>query len=48
MRGHVLLIGGQGLFAGLASGGDQLVITAGVPFGTPGRTNLLRIAWVDG
>ncbi len=33
---------------GIAAGGDQLVITAGVPFGTPGRTNLLRIAWVDG
>ncbi len=33
---------------GLAGPGDQLVITAGVPFGTPGRTNLLRIAWVDG
>jgi len=33
---------------GLAAAGDQLVITAGVPFGTPGRTNLLRIAWVDG
>ena len=33
---------------GLANAGDQLVITAGVPFGTPGRTNLLRIAWVDG
>ena len=33
---------------GIATGGDQLVITAGVPFGTPGRTNLLRIAWVDG
>jgi pyruvate kinase len=32
---------------GIAAGGDQLVITAGVPFGTPGRTNLLRIAWVD-
>ena len=31
----------------IAHGGDQLVITAGVPFGTPGRTNLLRIAWVD-
>jgi hypothetical protein len=23
-----------------------VVITAGVPFGTPGATNLLRIAWV--
>lgn len=33
---------------GIAEAGDQLVITAGVPFGTPGRTNLLRIAWVDG
>jgi len=27
--------------------GDALVITAGVPFGTPGATNLLRIAWVE-
>jgi pyruvate kinase len=26
--------------------GDRLVITAGVPFGTPGATNILRIAWV--
>ncbi len=28
----------------LARPGDYLVITAGVPFGTPGRTNVLRIA----
>jgi pyruvate kinase len=28
----------------LADPGDQLVITAGVPFGTPGATNILRIA----
>ena len=27
--------------------GDPLVITAGVPFGTPGATNILRIAWVE-
>ena len=27
--------------------GDRLVITAGVPFGTPGATNVLRIAWVE-
>ena len=27
--------------------GDPLVITAGVPFGTPGSTNILRIAWVE-
>ena len=31
---------------GIAGPGDRLVITAGVPFGTPGTTNLLRIAWV--
>jgi pyruvate kinase len=30
----------------LAQVGDQLVITAGVPFGTPGKTNVLRIAEV--
>ena len=30
----------------LASQGERLVITAGVPFGTPGATNILRIAWV--
>jgi len=24
----------------------SLVITAGVPFGTPGATNVLRIAWI--
>ena len=27
--------------------GDRIVITAGVPFGTPGATNILRIAWVE-
>ncbi len=32
---------------GYAGIGDKLVITAGVPFGTPGTTNLLRIASVD-
>ena len=31
---------------GLASDGERVVITAGVPFGTPGATNILRIAWV--
>jgi pyruvate kinase len=29
-----------------AKPGDRLVVTAGVPFGTPGATNILRIAWV--
>ena len=33
---------------GLARSGQRLVITAGVPFGTPGNTNILRIAWVEG
>lgn len=32
---------------GLAAAGERLVITAGVPFGTPGSTNILRIAWVE-
>jgi pyruvate kinase len=31
---------------GIATPGERLVITAGVPFGTPGTTNILRIAWV--
>ncbi|MBM3597987.1 MAG: pyruvate kinase [Alphaproteobacteria bacterium] len=31
---------------GIARDGDKLVITAGVPFGTPGATNVLRIARV--
>jgi len=31
----------------LAKPGQRVVITAGVPFGTPGATNILRIAWVD-
>jgi pyruvate kinase len=30
----------------LAEPGQRLVVTAGVPFGTPGATNVLRIAWV--
>src|ERR1700704_568175 len=32
--------------ANLAREGERLVITAGVPFGTPGATNILRIAYV--
>jgi len=30
----------------IAKKGERLVITAGVPFGTPGATNILRIAYV--
>ena len=32
--------------SGVAGPGASIVITAGVPFGTPGSTNLLRIAWI--
>jgi pyruvate kinase len=32
---------------GAAEPGQRIVVTAGVPFGTPGATNVLRIAWVD-
>jgi pyruvate kinase len=32
---------------GLAKTGDKIVITAGVPFGKPGNTNLLRIAEIE-
>lgn len=32
---------------GFAEAGDSMVVTAGMPFGTPGATNLLRILSVD-
>jgi pyruvate kinase len=32
---------------GFAAPGESIVITAGLPFGTPGATNLLRVAWVN-
>jgi pyruvate kinase len=32
---------------GAAQAGDTIVITAGIPFGTPGTTNLMRIAQVE-
>jgi pyruvate kinase len=31
---------------GFARPGSRIVITAGMPFGTPGATNVLRIAWL--
>ena len=31
----------------MADAGDAMAITAGVPFGTPGATNILRIAWIE-
>lgn len=34
----------QAKIDGFAASDDRIVVTAGVPFGTPGKTNLLRIA----
>ncbi|MCA3281721.1 MAG: pyruvate kinase [Roseomonas sp.] len=34
------------LHEGFAKSGDEVVVTAGVPFGTPGTTNALRVAIV--
>ena len=31
---------------GFAKPGDRLIISAGIPFGTPGSTNMLRVAYV--
>jgi pyruvate kinase len=31
---------------GFAAKGQRVVVTAGIPFGTPGATNVLHIAWV--
>ena len=31
---------------GFAAEGDRLIVVAGVPFGTPGATNMVRIAFV--
>jgi pyruvate kinase len=33
---------------GLAAKGERIIIAAGVPLGTPGATNMLRIAYVGG
>ncbi len=32
---------------GFAEPGQRHGVTAGMPFGTPGRTNLLRVAWIE-
>jgi len=36
------------LRANIAKAGDRIVVTAGVPFGTPGATNVLHIGWISG
>jgi pyruvate kinase len=33
---------------GIAKGGDRIIITAGVPFGTPGSTNVVHVARLIG
>ncbi len=33
---------------GLASGGDRIIVTAGVPFGVPGSTNVVHVARLTG
>ncbi len=33
---------------GIAVGGDKIIILAGVPFGTPGSTNVLHVATIKG
>ena len=33
---------------GFAKSGERIVVTAGIPLGTPGSTNLLRVAFVGG
>ena len=33
---------------GFAGAGERIIVVAGVPFGTPGGTNNLRIATVGG
>ena len=30
-----------------AKAGDRIIITAGVPLGTPGSTNILRFAFIE-
>ncbi len=37
---------GVAMSQGFASPGNRIIVTAGVPFGTPGATNMLRIAFV--
>ena len=32
---------------GFAAPGERIIITAGVPLGTPGATNMLRVAYLS-
>jgi pyruvate kinase len=33
---------------GVAKAGDKVIMVAGVPFGTPGSTNVLHVATITG
>jgi pyruvate kinase len=33
---------------GIAKGGDRVIVMAGVPFGTPGSTNVLHVVRLTG
>jgi pyruvate kinase len=33
---------------GLGKGGDRIIVTAGVPFGVPGSTNVVHVARLSG
>ncbi len=46
-RQAVLSAAGAAREHGFASAGDQIVVTAGVPFNQPGSTNILRVAPCD-
>jgi pyruvate kinase len=43
MVSHACFIAHQ---EGAAKPGERIIITAGVPLGTPGATNMLRIAYI--
>jgi pyruvate kinase len=38
---------GAALKEGFAKPGQRVILIAGVPFGTPGSTNMIRIAFVN-
>lgn len=42
----IRIAGAMAKARGLANAGDTIVVTAGIPFGTPGTTNVLRIVRV--
>ena len=39
---------GEGLLGGIAKAGEQVVVMAGVPFRTPGSTNVIHVTRIVG